>query len=174
MRTVIVHQHIYRKYEAALASAQRDGNKRRAKAINAKIANARRDQMHKATTKIARENRLIVVGDVNAAQLKQTRIAKSVSDASWTMFRRQLEYKASRHQAIYIEADERFTSVTCSECGSLSGPKGIAGLRIRQWECSDCGTSHDRDVNAAHNILRVGLSAQAHADGSRLVRICTT
>jgi putative transposase len=171
--TVPALQH-RRRHEVALATAHRAGNKHRAKSIHAKIANARRDQMHKATTKIARENSLIVVGNVNAANLKKTRMAKSVSDAGWTMFRRMLEYKASRHQAIYVEADERFTSVTCSECGALSGPQGQKGLRIRQWECSNCGTSHDRDVNAARNILRVGQSTLPHADESRAYRISAT
>lgn len=145
----------YRKYESALAVAQRAGNKRRAKAVHAKIANARRDQTHKATTKIARENSLIVVGNVSAAKLKKTRMAKSVSDAGWYAFRKQLEYKARRHQAVYIEVDERFTSQTCSDCGVIGGPKGIAGLGVRRWVCC-CGASHDRDVNAAKNILRVG------------------
>lgn len=168
--TIPALQH-YRKYEGALATAQRAGNRRRAKSIHAKIANARRDQAHKATTKIARENSLIVVGNVNAAKLKQTRMGKSVSDAGWSTFRRMLEYKARRHQAIYVEADERFTSVTCSECGALSGPQGQKGLRIRQWGCSDCGASHDRDVNAARNILRVGQSTLPHADESRVYRI---
>jgi putative transposase len=165
-QTVPAMQH-YRRYQAALAVAQRAGNRRRVKAIHAKIANARRDQAHKATTKIARENSFIAVGNVSASQLKRTRMAKSISDAGWFTFRQQLEYKASRHQAVCVVADERFTSVTCSECGSLSGPKGQKGLRIRHWDCSECGASHDRDVNAAKNILRVGLSNQPHADESR-------
>jgi putative transposase len=162
--TVPALQH-YRKYERALGMAQRAGNRRRVRAINAKIANTRRDQMHKATTKIARENKLIVVGNVNSSKLSKTKMAKSVLDAGWTMFRNQLRYKSSRNGAVFIEADERFTSVTCSECGSLSGPKGQKGLRIRRWECADCGTSHDRDVNAARNILRVGLECQPPAVG---------
>lgn len=157
----------YRRYEAALATAQRAGNKHRAKAIHAQIANARRDQLHKASCKIARENSLIVVGNVNAAKLKKTRMAKSVSDAGWSMFRTMLRYKASRHGATFIEADERFTSQLCSECGSISGPKGIAQLGIRYWECSECGAPHDRDVNAAKNILNVALSAQRRVDESR-------
>lgn len=172
--TVPALQH-YRRYQAALATAQRAGNSRQVKSIHAKIANARRDQAHKATTKIARENSLIVVGNVNASNLKKTRLAKSVSDAGWSTFRNMLRYKASRHGACFIEADERFTSQTCSACGTIpaSSPKGMGALGIRQWECSDCGTSHDRDVNAARNILRVGLSAQAHADESRAYRIST-
>ena len=153
--TIPALQH-YRQYEAVLAVAQRAGNKRRVKAIHAKIANVRKDQLHKASTKIARENQLIVVGNVSAAQLAKTRMAKSVLDASWSMLRNMLEYKASRHRARFIEADERWTSQACSDCGAVSGPKGIAQLGIRHWVCSDCGCSHDRDVNAARNILFVG------------------
>jgi putative transposase len=152
----------YRRHETALATAQRAGNKRRVKAIHAKIANARRDQAHKATTKIARENSLIVIGNVNAAQLKRERNGKSISDAGWSMFRNMLRYKASRHGARFIEADERLTSQTCFDCGAVEGPKGIAGLGVRRWKCV-CGASHDRDVNAAKNILRVGLECQPPA-----------
>jgi putative transposase len=155
--TIPALQH-YRQYEAALAVQQRAGNKRRVKAIHAKIANARRHHLHEQSTRIARENELIVVGNVNAAKLAKTRMAKSVLDASWTTFRSQLAYKARRHNARYIEADERWTSQTCSRCGTIpdSSPKGMGALGVRHWTCLDCGASHDRDVNAALNILRVG------------------
>ena len=148
----------YRQYEAQLATAQRANNSARVKAIHAKIANARRHHLHEQSTRIVRENELIVVGNVKAAQLAKTRMAKSVLDASWTTFRSQLRYKASRHGARYVEADERWTSQTCSCCGSnpVSSPKGMGALGVRHWTCSDCGASHDRDVNAAWNILRVG------------------
>ena len=158
-QTIDAPQH-YRKYEAELAVHQRAGNKRRIKAIHAKIANCRRDFIHKATTKIARENALIVVGDVSNSWLSKTRMAKSAFDASWGMFRSQLRYKASRHGAVYLDVDERFTTVTCSTCGARGGPEGQKGLRIRSWDCSECGASHDRDVNAARNILALALSAQ--------------
>jgi IS605 OrfB family transposase len=154
----------YRRYEHRLAIAQRAGNKRRTKAIHAKIVNSRKDHLHKASTKIARENELIVVGNVNAAQLGQTRMAKSVYDAGWSMFRNMLRYKASRHGARYIEVDERWTTQLCSACGVRSGPKGIAQIGIREWTCG-CGAVHDRDVNAARNIL--ALSAQRRGDESR-------
>jgi putative transposase len=148
----------YRQYEARLAVAQRANNQTRVRAIHAKIANARRHHLHEQSTRIVRENELIVVGNVNSAQLAKTRMAKSVLDASWSIFRSQLAYKARRHNARYIEADERWTSQTCSCCGNIpvSSPKGMGALGIRHWTCSDCGTSHDRDVNAAWNILRVG------------------
>lgn len=155
----------YRQYEAALAVAQRAGNKRRVRAIHAKIANARKHQLHEATTRIARANALIVVGNVSAAKLAKTKMAKSVLDASWGMLRSQLRYKASRHGAIYVEVDERWTSQTCSCCGEIpdSSPKGMGALGIRHWTCSGCGASHDRDVNAARNILRVGQERLAPA-----------
>jgi IS605 OrfB family transposase len=146
----------YRKYQAALAVQQRAGNKRRVRAIHAKITNARKHQIHEATTRITRENALVVVGNVNAAKLAKTRMAKSVFDAGWSMFRNQLRYKASRHGAKFVEADERWTTVTCSSCGARSGPQGQKGLRIRHWECEACGISHLRDVNSALNILNAG------------------
>ena len=128
----------------------------------AKIANARRHHLHGQSTTIARQNQLIVVGNVSAAKLTKTKMAKSILDASWTTFRGQLAYKARRHNAVYIEADERCTSQTCSCCGSIpdSSPKGMGALGIRHWTCSECGSLHDRDVNAALNILRVGLERQ--------------
>lgn len=161
----------YRKLEDKLSVAQRAGNKRRAKAIHAKISNIRRDYLHKASAKLTRENGFIVIGNVNAEKLAKTHMAKSVLDAGWSMFRNMLRYKASRHGASYVEVDERFTTQTCSSCGSLppERPKGIAGLGIREWVCSVCGASHDRDVNAAKNILMLGLSAQPRVDESRRI-----
>lgn len=163
--TIPALQH-YRHYERRLATAQRARNKRRVKAIHAKIANVRRDQMHKATTKIAADNKLIVIGNVSSSALAKTRMAKSIFDAGWYQLKTQLAYKASRHRAAFIVVDENFTSRSCSECGSISGPKGIAGIGMRVWQCSDCGSSHDRDVNAARNILKLGVSAHARVDDS--------
>lgn len=157
----------YRKYESKLGIAQRAGNKKRARAINAKITNTRRHHLHEQSTRIVRENNLIVVGNVNAAALKRTRMAKSVSDAGWSMFRHMLRYKSARRQAVYVETDERYSSQTCSCCGIIpdSSPKGKGALGIRHWQCSECGTFHDRDVNAARNILRAGLECQPPAEG---------
>lgn len=156
--TVVPALRHYRQYEAALAVAQRARNKQRIRAIHAKIANARRHHLHEWSTKLTRDNRLIVVGNVSPSKLAKTKMAKSIFDASWAMLRNQLRYKASRHGARYVEADERWTSRTCSCCGAIpdSSPKGLSALGIRRWTCSGCGQSHDRDVNAAKNILRVG------------------
>jgi putative transposase len=146
-----------------LAKAQRARNKRRVRAIHARIANARRDHLHKVTTTLARSNALIAVGNVSAKRLARTRMAKSVLDASWSTFRTMLAYKS----AGYVEVDERFTTQTCSGCGSIAGPKGCAGLNERAWACRECGTVHDRDVNAARNILALARSAARPAEESR-------
>jgi len=157
----------FRKYEAQLAVQQRAGNKRRVRAVHAKIKNARAHHLHEASTAIVRNNSFIAVGNVNAERLKKTRLGKSVSDAGWSSFKHMLRYKARRHGAVFIEVDERWSTQTCSCCGSNpdSSPKGMGALGIRHWTCSDCGASHDRDVNAAKNILRVGLERQALVGG---------
>lgn len=157
--TIPALQH-YRQYEAALATAQRAHNKSRARAIHAKIANARHHHLHEQSTRIVRENAFIAVGDVSPTKLAKTKFAKSVFDAGWSTLRTQLRYKARRHGATFIEVDERYTSQTCSDCGVIGGPKGREGLRVRQWGCSSCGAVHDRDQNAAQNILRAGLERQ--------------
>jgi putative transposase len=149
---------IYRGAEAALAVAQRAHKKRRVKAIHAQIAHRRSDFLHKLSDRLVRDFDYIVVGNVNAAGLAKTKMAKSVLDAGWSEFRHQLAYKAVRHGAWFGEANEAFSTQTCSGCGALpdSRPRGIAGLGIREWKCSDCGAVHDRDINAALNILRRG------------------
>lgn len=159
------------KYAEKLAVAQRAGNKRRVTALHAKIKNTRRDYLHKVSAKLSREYALIVVGDVSSARLMKTRMAKSVSDAGWAELRTLLAYKASRHGGRLVIVNERFTTQTCSSCGCLppERPKGIAGLGIRTWDCSECGVSHDRDVNAARNILRIGRSVPPPVEESRRI-----
>ncbi len=153
------------KYAERLAVALRAKNKPRAAAIHLKIANCRRDHHHKVSTRLAREYAFIAVGDVNAKRLAKTKMAKSVLDAGWSSFRAMLAYKAAR----CAEVDERFTTQTCSSCGALppERPRGIAGLGVRAWDCSACGASHDRDVNAALNILALGRSAAPPVEESR-------
>lgn len=147
---------------AKLATAQRAGKKRQTRNIHAKIGNARRDFLHKVSTRLTNEYDYIAVGNVNAAKLTKTSMAKSVLDAGWSPLRSMLAYKAIKHGAWYQETDEKFTTQVCSDCGSVSGPKGIAHLGIRAWICRDCGASHDRDVNSAKNILlRSGHRAPA-------------
>ena len=153
----------YRESEQALGIAQRANKKRRVKAIHAKIANQRKDAIHKETSALVKRHAGIFVGNVNAKALAKTSMAKSVHDAAWTTFRTQLKYKAIRQCVVFAEVNEAFSTQTCSCCGviSASSPKGRAGLGIRQWTCCSCGSVHDRDTNAARNIARLGLQALA-------------
>ena len=117
-----------------LSIAQRARKKRHAANIHASITNARRDFHHKLSTRIVREFDYIAVGNINAAGLAKTSMAKSVLDAGWSSFRGMLKYKSIATGAWYEEVNERFTTQVCSACGSLpqSRPKGIADLCIRQ------------------------------------------
>lgn len=153
----------YRQSEQSLATMQRAKKAKKVRAIHAKIANRRKDFLHKESSKIAQNYGLIFVGDVKPSKIAKTCMAKSVNDAGWASFKNMLAYKALMHGGRMIEVDERWTTQTCSSCGLLppSRPKGIAGLGIREWACDDCGTVHDRDVNAAKNILRIGLDTLA-------------
>ena len=143
----------YRKAEQQLGVYQRRGQKSRARALAAKVANQRKHFLHVASTRLVKEHDRIVVGDVSPSKLSKTKMAKSISDAGWSMLRTMLQYKAIAHGATVEIVSERHSSATCSSCGARSGPKGIAGLRVREWCCEECGVVHDRDTNASLNIL---------------------
>ena len=161
--TVVGLPPFYRVSERALATSQRARKTSRARSIYAKIRNRRWDYLHKASAKIAKQFGLIVVGDASPTKLSHTNMAKAVNDAGWYNFKRMLSYKAMRHGGKMIEVNEGMTTQTCSSCGALpeGRPKGIAGLGIREWTCGGCGVTHDRDVNAARNILARGLASLA-------------
>lgn len=148
-----------RKHADRLAKAQRAGRKKLARAIHRKVANARRDHLHKVSAAIVRENSLVVVGDVSPSKLVKTKMAKSVLDAGWAQLKHMLRYKSALRRGAFVEVSERLSTQTCSDCGCVGGPKGLEGLGVRSWACEACGTVHDRDVNAARNILRSGRSA---------------
>jgi putative transposase-like DNA-binding protein len=101
-------------------------------------------------------NGAIFVGNVNASALAKTRQAKSVLDAGWSAFRTMLQYKCAHAGVWFAQVDEAFSTQTCSVCNSRAGPKGRKDLGIRGWQCPVCGAIHDRNVNAAHNILAAG------------------
>jgi putative transposase len=149
----------YRASEVKLAISQRSKKSKRTNAIHAKVKNRRKDFLHKASAKLAKEFGLIVIGDVSPSRLAKTKMAKSVLDAGWANFKRMLTYKSIRNGGSMLEVSEAWTTQMCSVCGSRppSRPIGIAHLGIREWTCDYCGTVHDRDVNAARNILRIGL-----------------
>lgn len=154
----------FRRLEETLGKAQRARKKRQAVNIHAHIANARRDFLHKLSHRLVKEFDYIAAGNVSAAKLAKTSMAKSVLDASWSSFRAQLAYKAIRHGATFEEVNESWSTQTCNACGVIAGPKGRAGLNERSWTCS-CGTTHDRDVNAAKNILLRGSGQGTPVEG---------
>ncbi|MGP5361164.1 RNA-guided endonuclease InsQ/TnpB family protein [Psychrobacter celer] len=153
LTTKLTHQ-----YAKKLAIAQRAKNKKRVKAIHAKIKNTRQDLIHKFTSKLVKANSLIVVGKIKSTSFTSSKLAKSVYDAGWFEIKRQLDYKCANAGCHYIEVNEAYSTQTCSCCGSRQdSPKGRADLGIRAWFCRSCKTTHNRDVNGAKNILAVGL-----------------
>ena len=151
----------YRQRQRRIAEHQRKKRSRQARNLHAKIAHRRKDFLHKESDRLTKECELIVVGDVCSSKLAKTNLAKSVNDAGWATFRHLLEYKAMARKVVYREVSERLSTQTCSCCGSIGGPKGREGLGVREWVCGECHAVHDRDVNAALNILRLGHQSLA-------------
>ena len=124
--------------------------------IHERIKNKRKDNNHKLTRKLISENDFIAFSKDNIKGLAK-RFGRSVSEAGHYQLRQMLMYKSLIGGTKYIEVNSKKSTMTCSSCGSESGPTGLAGLQVRQWECSCCGAHHDRDINAAINTLLVGL-----------------
>ncbi|MEK5753101.1 transposase [Acinetobacter variabilis] len=156
--TVISNPKFYRKYEQKLGIAQRARNKKRVRALHAKIANCRKDHLHKASTQLVRENALIVVGDLSAKKLVKTKMAKSVLDTGFSKLKTMLKYKCENAGVMFEEVNEAYTTQICSCCKQISSssPQGRVDLGIREWTCQSCGTVWQRDLNSALNILALG------------------
>jgi putative transposase len=150
-------QRFYRDLEKKLATAQRAGKKDRAKSIHAKIANRRKDFLHKLSTRLVKGYGTIVVGNVSSSNLAKTKMAKSVLDSGWGMFKTQLMYKSQEAASVFEEINESHSTQECSACGARTGPRGLGDLGVKKWTCSGCGAHHDRNQNAAQNILVRGL-----------------
>jgi putative transposase len=156
----------YRKLESKISQAQRHGHRNQAKRLHRKAARCRADALHKFSRKIVNQYGCIFVGDVSSTKLVKTRMAKSVLDSGWGMLKRMLQYKGEHAGRSVIVVSERNTTRACSFCGALTGPTGKDMLAVRHWECSECGAEHDRDKNAAGNILGVGLRKRASVSGN--------
>lgn len=155
----------YRRLRQAQKSLSRKqkGSKNREKArirlakIHAKITDTRKDHLHKLTTQLVRENQTIVVEDLAVKNMvKNPKLAQAISDASWGEITRQLADKCRWYGRNYIEIDRWFpSSKRCSCCGHIVEKMP---LRVREWQCRECGTNHDRDINASQNLLAAGLA----------------
>lgn len=160
--------HALRKHEKGLIKLQRqlshkqkgskNWNKARIKLAkkHEKIKNIRNDYTHKITHKLISENQVIISEKLNVSGMLQNhRMSKAISDASWCELTRQLQYKADWHGRQYVQIDTFFpSSQLCSCCGYKN--KLIKNLSIREWTCPNCGAVHDRDINAAKNVLNEG------------------
>jgi putative transposase len=166
------------RHRARLARAQRDlsrkqkGSKNRAKArarvarAHARIADARRDHLHKLSTRLVRENQTVVVEDLNVSGMVRNRsLARSIADAAWAELARQLTYKADWYGRTLVKIDRWYpSSKRCAACGHVVDR---LPLQVRSWACPACDTTHDRDINAAINILAAGLAVTVCGDGVR-------
>ena len=127
-----------------------------------KVANQRSDFLHKVTTQLVRDYDIIVIEDLKVKNLmKNHSVAWAIANASWATFRHMLEYKCEWYGKELIVVPPHYTSRICHKCKVDSGPKP---LNIREWTCTSCGTHHDRDVNAARNILYKGLERTDRLD----------
>ncbi|MGZ2742997.1 RNA-guided endonuclease InsQ/TnpB family protein [Burkholderia stagnalis] len=165
----------FRKNEARLAKLQRrlarkqkgSANRRKARLkvarMQARTADSRRDFLHKLSTRLINENQVIAIESLAVSHmLKNRRLAKSISDAGWSEFVRQLTYKARWYGRTLIGIDRWYpSSKRCAECGHTVAS---LPLKVRAWDCPGCGISHDRDINAARNVLAAGLAVSAHGE----------
>lgn len=163
-RTLNRFQQRMRQAQKALSrKVKGSNNRRKAKVrvarIHARIADIRQNHLHQLSTRLIRENQTIVVEDLNIrGMVKNHSLARAISDASWSELMRQLSYKAEWYGRKLVKVDRFFpSSKTCSACGHLLNK---LPLQVRSWECPSCGATHDRDHNAARNILAAGLAVE--------------
>ena len=151
-----------RKAQKALSRKNKGSNNRhkarlKVAKVHAEISNARNDFIHKLTTRLVRESQMIAVEDLSVKNMvKNHKLALAISDASWGELVRQLEYKCDWYGRTFVKIDRWFpSSKRCGHCGHVVDK---LPLNIREWDCPNCSTHHDRDINAAKNILAAGLA----------------
>jgi putative transposase len=153
-----------------LGSKYRDKARKKVARIHARIADRRRDFTHKLSTRIIRENQTICIESLRVkAMAKHPTLAKAIHDVGWGEFARQLEYKAVWYGRTLVKIDKWYpSSKRCHACGHVLDS---LSLDIRHWTCPECGAVHDRDVNAAQNILAVGLTVSAYGETVRPAKV---
>jgi putative transposase len=151
-----------RRFQKALSRKQKGSNNRykarlKVAKVHAQITDARKDFLHKLTTRLVRENQTIVVEDLAIKNMvKNHKLANAISDASWGELTRQLTYKCQWYGRELVKIDRYFpSSKRCGNCGHIVDKMP---LNVREWECPECLAQHDRDLNASKNILAAGLA----------------
>ena len=157
----VAQQHLSRKQKG---SHQSEKQRLKIVRIHEKISNSRKDTLHKISTKLIRSYDIICLEDLNVkAMVKNHKLAKHISDCGWSMFVSMLEYKANWNDKQIVKINRFFpSSKTCNECGWI---KSDLTLNDREWICESCGCEHDRDVNAAKNILTEGINLLSSGTG---------
>ena len=145
-----------RKGEQRIAQAQRARDKKLTARLQERQANRRNDRNHKISRKLVEDYKTICYSDDNFKGMAK-RFGKSVGEAALGDLLGKVSYKCHTGGRKLIKVNSRNTTMTCSVCGSLTGPTGLSGLAVRQWVCAVCGTAHERDVNSARVILAAGL-----------------
>ena len=141
---------------ARLGQAQRGGNKKLVARIHERIKNQRKDRNHKLSLRLVKDYSVIALSKDNVKGMARV-YGKSVASSGIAQLRSMLDYKSRAGGVRYLEVNSRNSTRICSACGSLTGPEGRAGLKVREWACIECGTQHDRDINAAINTLTAAV-----------------
>ena len=156
-----------------LGSNNRNKARLKVARVHAKISDCRRDVLHKLSRRLVNENQVVCVETLRIRNLLKNRcLSKSIADASWHEFTRQLAYKSDWAGRRFVAIDQWFpSSKRCSDCGHVIDkmPLGWAALRVRNWTCPECHSEHDRDTNAARNILAAGLAVLASGENVSLM-----
>ncbi|MDH6222479.1 RNA-guided endonuclease InsQ/TnpB family protein [Streptomyces pseudovenezuelae] len=150
----------------AKGSANREKARERVARVHARIADRRRDHLHKLSTRLVRENQTVVIEDLTVRNLLNNHtLARAISDASWRQLRSMLEYKCAWYGRELVVVDRFFpSSKLCGNCGTVAVKMA---LNVRVWTCDTCGVVHDRDINAARTIKAAGLAVSACGAGVR-------
>jgi IS605 OrfB family transposase len=144
-----------RKGAKRLAQAQRGYNKKLVARLHEKQANRRNDRNHKISRKLVENYKTIYYSDDNFKSMAK-KFGKSVSEASLKDLINKISYKGKTCGREIKAINSKYTTMTCSSCGALTGPTGLAGLAVRYWKCSVCGTYHDRDLNSSQVVFNIG------------------
>jgi putative transposase len=146
----------YRNIGLKIDLAQRRGHKLRAKRLRRTAARRRADALHKYSRKIVDRYQTILIGDVSSSQFSKTRVTEPALSSGWGLLKTQLQYKGQQAGRSVRIVNRGNTTRACSSCQALTGPRAPDMLAVRIWVCSECGDTHDLDINAAGNILSAG------------------